>query len=134
MTYILKVSPELIEKFVEESDTQTAVDEEGCAEAFDANFEVNDKVIHGLFLDEVFVYINSKNKINYSIEDKTFSITTLNSNYALLGYLSSTNQIFLMNKAFQLIAYNFPLSFVTYQMAILKKEFQTAEKVRLYIN
>lgn len=80
-------------------------------------------------MDEVFVYVNSKNKLNYAIEDKVFSITTLNNNYLLLGYLAGTNRIYLMDKSYNLISYSFPASFVNYQMAILKHDFQTAEKV-----
>jgi coatomer subunit beta' len=73
--------------------------------------------------------VNNKSKLNYAIEDKVFSITTLNSNYLLLGYLASTNRIYLMDKSYNLISYSFPASFVNYQMAILKKNFQSADKV-----
>lgn len=95
------------------------------------SFEINDKISNAIFIDEVFIFLNNKNKINYAIEDKIFSITTLNNNYSLLGYLSSINRILLMNKSFQLISYNFPLSFINYQVAILKRDFQSAEKVEL---
>ena len=80
-------------------------------------------------MDDVFIYVNNKSKLNYAIEDKVFSITTLNSNYLLLGYLASTNRIYLMDKSYNLISYSFPASFVNYQMAILKKNFQSADKV-----
>ena len=73
--------------------------------------------------------MNTKNKINYAIEDKIFPITTLNNNYSLLGYLPSINKILLINKSFQLVSYNFPQSFINYQVAILKKDFETASKV-----
>jgi len=128
ITYILKCNNQIIGKYIEENEGKTAADE-GCAEGFEAYCEINDKVIGGFFLDEVFVYVNNKNKLNYAIEDKIFSITTLNNNYLLLGYLASSNKIYLMDKSYNLISYSFPASFVNYQMAILKKEFQKAEKV-----
>ena len=34
-----------------------------------------------------------------------------------------------MNKSFQLVTYTFPLSFVNYQLAILKQDFSQAEKI-----
>lgn len=122
----------MIRDYVENNDGG-ANDEEGCEEGFLPDFEVSDRILTGFFLDEVFVFLNNKNKINYVIDDKVFSITTLNSNYYLLGYMQSINKIMLMNKQFQLISYTFPLSFVNYQMAILKGNFDQAEKVLIEI-
>ena len=130
VTYILKSFPEKIEHYVENNDNESNdIEDEGCEEAFEAFFEINDHVVNGLFVDEVFIFINNKNKINYAIEDRIFSITTLNSNYALQGYLPASNKLYLMNKNFSLVSYTFPLSFVTYQMAILKKDFILADKI-----
>lgn len=129
VTYILKAFPNVIDKYIEDSENENNSDEEGCEEAFEAYFEINDRISNGLFIDDVFIYVNNKNKINYALEDKIFSITTLNSNYSLQGYLPSSNKIYLMNKGFQLISYTFPQSFVNYQMAILKKDFNSAEKI-----
>jgi coatomer subunit beta' len=129
VTYILKVFPEKVNQYIEENENSNN-DDEGCIDGFDAAFEINDKIINAIFNDEVFIFLNSKNKINYAIEDKIFSITTLNNNFSLLGYLNSLNRLFLMNKQFQLITYSFPLSFISYQMAILKKDFEAANKVK----
>ena len=74
-----------------------------------------------------------KNKISYTINDKVFNITTLSNRYFLLGYLESTNKIYLINKDLQLISYTFPYSFVKYQMAILDKDFTEAEKLLIKI-
>jgi len=132
VTYILNVYSEKIEKYVEELESSMInkeSDDVGCEEGFEPNYEITDKIVSGLFVDEVFLYLNNKNKINYAIEDKIFPVTTLNSNYFLLGYLPSSNKIYLMNKSFNLIAYTFPLSFVNYQVAIMKKKFELAEKL-----
>jgi len=42
--------------------------------------EINDKIVSGIWLEEVFIFINHKNKINYSIENQIFPISTLNKN------------------------------------------------------
>jgi coatomer subunit beta' len=127
-TYILKVYPDKIHQYIEENENAN-IEDEGCVDGFEACFEINDKIINGLFNEDVFIFLNSKNKINYSLEDRVFSITTLNNNFSLLGYLSSLNKLFLMNKQFQLVSYSFPLSFINYQMAILKKDFEAASKI-----
>ena len=133
VTYILKVFPEKIHQYIEDNENNGNIDEEGCVDGFDIIYEINDKIVNAIFIDEILIFLNTKNKINYAIEDKVFSITTLNNNYSLLGYLPSINKILLMNKSFQLISYNFPQSFINYQVAILKKDFETASKV-IYIN
>lgn len=55
-------------------------------------------------------------------------------NYYLLGYYQPVNKIYLMDKAFRLISYTLPLSFVNYQMAILKKDYERADKVNILNN
>jgi len=47
-----------------------------------------------------------------------------------LGYLASTNRLYLMDKSYNLISYSFPASFINYQMAVLKKDFLNADKVK----
>ncbi len=130
ITYILKCNNSIIEKYIEENEGKSQIDE-GCVEGFETYCEINDKVVGGLFVDDVFIYTNTKNKLNYAIEEKIFSITTLNNNYLLLGYLSSNNRIYLMDKSYNVISYGFPASFINYQMAILKKDFTNAKKVML---
>lgn len=103
--------------------------DDGCEEGFEVLCEINDIATGGFFIDEIFVYVNNKNKLNYAIGDKIFSITTLNGNFMLLGYLSSLNRIYLMDKSNNVISYSFPLSFVNYQLKILKKDFSGAKKV-----
>ena len=127
----MKCNNWIIEKYIEENEGKINI-EEGCVDGFETFYEINDKVISGFFIDEVFIYVNNKNKLNYTIEDKNFSITSLNSNYMLLGYLTTTNRIYLMDKSYNIISYGFPLCFVNYQMAILKKDFPTAKKVKFF--
>ena len=91
--------------------------------------EVNDSATGGFFIDEVFIFVNSKGKLNYAIEDKIFPITTLNGNFMILGYLNSTNRIYLMDKSYNVISFSFPISFVNYQMRIIKGDFEGAKKV-----
>ena len=130
ITYILKSNNSIIEKYIEENEGKSSI-EEGCVNGFETYCEINDRIVSGFFLDEeIFVYVNNKNKLNYAIEDKIFSITTLNTNYLLLGYLSATNRIYLMDKQYNLISYGFPASFINYQVAVLKKDFTNAKKVK----
>ena len=127
--YILEVNYDKIEEYIEKISDGEKGEVDGCEEGFGESFEVDGKIINGFFIDDVFVFENSKNKISYTINDKIFNITTLSSRFFLLGYLESTNKLYLMNKNFQLISYTFPYDFIKYQMAILDKNFEKAQKI-----
>ena len=129
-TYILKVNFTAIEEYIDKMvDGNTKGDESGCEDSFEIDYDINESIITGFFINEVFVYQNMKNKVNYAINEKIFPITTLSTNYYLLGYLQVTNRIYLMNKSNQLISYKFPYSFIQYQIAILEKDFEKANKL-----
>ena len=127
--YILEVNYDKIEEYIEKVVDGEKADIDGCEEAFGDAFDIDGKILNGFFVDDVFIFENSKNKISYTINDKIFNITTLSNRFFLLGYLESTNKIYLMNKNFQLISYSFPYSFIKYQLAIVEKDFEEAEKI-----
>jgi len=127
--YILEVNYNKIEEYISRIEEGEGGDVDGCEEAFGESFDVDGKILNGFFIDDIFVFENSKNKISYTINDKVFNITTLSNRYFLLGYLESTNKLYLINKDLQLISYSFPHAFIKYQMAILDKDFDTAEKL-----
>lgn len=77
ITYILKVFPQKIATYLENYDSGNKDVEEGCEEGFEIFTEINDKISSGLFIDDVFIYVNSKNKLNYTINNQIFPITTL---------------------------------------------------------
>ena len=130
-TYILKFNEKKVEEYVEKAVNIESEEEldEGCQEAFEIFFEISEVLVTGCWFEDVFIYITNKNKLNYTIEDKIFSITTLNGNYYLLGYYQTHNKLLFMSKRYQLISYVFPISFVYYQTCILKQKYSEAEKV-----
>lgn len=84
MTYILNVNTEAIDSYIEEAiegNANAKAADEGCEDSFEPNYEINEKVVNGFFIDDVFVFQNAKHKINYSINDRIFSITTLSSKF-----------------------------------------------------
>ncbi|MCQ2819765.1 MAG: coatomer subunit beta' [archaeon] len=129
-TFILKVKFNIIEEYIENAaEGNIKTDEDGCEESFDVFYDINENITNGFFVDEIFVYQTAKNKINYSVNDKVFPITTLSSKYFLLGYLPSSNHIYLINKNFQIISYTLPLSFLEYEMAIIRKDYEKAKEI-----
>ena len=126
-TFILEVNVSEIERYIDTIVEGGKADENGCEGSFGEAYDINERIINGFFINEVFVYQNEKNKINYSINEKVFSITTLANKFFLLGYLQSKERIYLINKNFEIISYALPLSFINYQIAILEKDFDKAD-------
>ena len=105
--FILEVRFNMIEEYIEKVVDGESGDVDGCLDSFGDSFDVDGKILNGFFIDDIFVFENSKNKISYTISDKVFNITTLSNRYFLLGYLESTNKLYLINKDLQLISYTF---------------------------
>ena len=127
-TYILKVNVDVIEKYIEsviEGDVVSPGDD-GCENSFEVYYSINDRIINGFFVEDVFIYQTSKHKINYALNDKTFQITTLGSKYYLIGYLPTLDRLFLINKQFQLISFKLPYAFIQYQIAIVNNNLAKA--------
>lgn len=128
VTFILNFNNKEVEKYIESitNDEEEAENDDGCEEAFDPVHEINETLISGIWYDDVFIYHTSKNKLNYLIETQSFSITTLNSSFTMLGFYQASGKIFFMTKSFQLMGVNFPISFINYQGLILKKDYAKA--------
>lgn len=81
ITYVLKVFPQKVATYIENYESNSKKeDDEGCEEGFEIFNEINDKIVSGLFIDDVFIFVNSKNKVNYIINNQIFPITTLEKN------------------------------------------------------
>ncbi len=128
VTFILNFNNKEVEKYIEviTNEEDQVENDDGCEEAFDPVHEINETIISGLWYDEVFIYHTSKNKLNYLIDTQSFSITTLNSTYTMLGFYQASGKIFFMTKSFQLMGVNFPISFINYQGLIIKKDYEKA--------
>lgn len=128
-TYILKLNSNKVNDFIEKVNSQESGEfEEGCEDSFEMIFEIKDVIVSGLWFEDVFIFINNKNKLCYSIENQIFPIMNILPNYFLLGYYQNANRLLFMSKNFNLISYFFPISFVYYQASILKKNFVEADK------
>jgi len=138
VTYVLQCNEKDIEDYIEKvvnSNEEAEEDfEDGCESAFEVYLEIKENIVSGLWYENVFIYLNNKNKLNYTIKDQIFSITTLNGNYYLLGFYTNSNRLYFMSKTFQLISYYFPISFINYQSNILKEDYDTAEKVSFFVH
>ncbi|XP_022090255.1 coatomer subunit beta'-like [Acanthaster planci] len=124
--FILKYSSEAVAKAQE---TNEGVTEDGVEEAFDVVGEIEEIVKTGLWVGDCFIYTNSLNRLNYYVGGEIVTISHLDRVMYLLGYIAKDNRLYLGDKELNIISYSVLLSVLEYQTAVMRRDFETADKV-----
>lgn len=120
---------------VDTATIQTAVDakqglgEDGLEEAFDVLSEVHEQVKTGLWVGDCFIYTNSVNRINYYVGGEIVTISHLDRTMYLLGYVAKDNRLYLGDKELNVTSFSLLLSVLEYQTAVMRSDFDTADRV-----
>ncbi|KAG8252323.1 Coatomer subunit beta', variant 2 [Homalodisca vitripennis] len=106
-----------------------AVTQDGIEEAFDVLGEVHESVRTGLWVGDCFIYTNSVNRINYYVGGEIVTVSHLDRTMYLLGYVAKDNRLYLGDKELNIVSYSLLLSVLEYQTAVMRGDFETADKV-----
>ncbi|KAL1116678.1 hypothetical protein AAG570_005150 [Ranatra chinensis] len=114
-------------------DAQAAVTQErtpdGVESAFDVLGEVNDSVRTGLWVGDCFIYTNTVGRINYYVGGEIVTVAHLDTTMYLLGYVARQNLLYLTDKHHNIVCYTLLLSVLEYQTAVMRGDFETANRV-----
>ncbi|KAL4717592.1 hypothetical protein ACJJTC_000741 [Scirpophaga incertulas] len=124
--YILKYNPAVVTKARE---TNTNITEDGIDDAFEVVGEVNETVKTGLWVGDCFIYTNSLNRINYYVGGEIVTISHLDHTMYILGYVAKENRLYLNDKELNIVSYSVLLSVLEYQTAVMRADFETADRV-----
>ena len=124
--FILKYSPEAIENAKGNPD---AVTEDGIEDAFDVVGEIEETVRTGCWVGDCFIYTNSVNRLNYYVGGEIVTIAHLDRVMYLLGYIPKDNRLYLGDKELNVVSFSLLLSVLEYQTAVMRRDFDTADKV-----
>merc|ERR1712079_509643 len=124
--FILKYQPEVVASAAENPDK---VSEDGIEDAFDVIGEVSETVKTGLWVGDCFIYTNSVNRLNYYVGGEIVTVSHLERPLYLLGYNTEMNRLVLCDKELNIVSYNLNLSILEYQTAVMRQDFETADKV-----
>eukprot|EP00744_Colponema_vietnamica_P001875 GILI01003044.1.p1 GENE.GILI01003044.1~~GILI01003044.1.p1 ORF type:complete len:1825 (-),score=764.15 GILI01003044.1:251-5320(-) len=117
------------------SNVQAALDsgrplpEDGIEEAFDLLHEISDKISTCLWVGDCFVYTTPAGKLNYCVGGEVFTLAHLDRPMSLLGYIPQHNRVYLIDKEFNVVSYQLLLAVVEYQTAIVRKDFEAANRL-----
>ncbi|XP_070562089.1 coatomer subunit beta'-like [Ptychodera flava] len=124
--FILKYSTEAVSKAQE---TKEGVTEDGIEDAFDVVGEIQECVKTGLWVGDCFIYTNSVNRLNYYVGGEIVTISHMDRVMYLLGYIPRDNRLYLGDKELNVVSYELLLSVLEYQTAVMRRDFETADKV-----
>lgn len=110
-------------------ETKEDISEDGVETAFDVLGEVQEFVKTGLWAGDCFIYTNGVNRLNYYVGGEIVTISHLDRTMYLLGYIPADNRLYLGDKELNVISFQLLLSVLEYQTAVMRKDFDTADKV-----
>lgn len=124
--FILKHSADAVTRARE---TKEGITEDGIEDAFDVLGEVPETVKTGLWVGDCFIYTNGVNRLNYYVGGEIVTISHLDRTMYLLGYIPKDNRLYLGDKELNVVSYSLLLSVLEYQTAVMRRDFETADKV-----
>uniref|UniRef100_A0A336LNK6 Coatomer subunit beta' n=1 Tax=Culicoides sonorensis TaxID=179676 RepID=A0A336LNK6_CULSO len=124
--FILSVNTEMVQAAIE---AKQPLGDDGLEEAFDVLGEVNEVVKTGLWVGDCFIYTNAVNRINYYVGGEIVTISHLDRTMYLLGYVPKDNRLYLGDKELNVTSFSLQLSVLEYQTAVMRRDFETADRV-----
>jgi len=124
--FILKYNTAALEAATEQPDLVT---EDGIETAFDVVGEIEESVKTGCWVGDCFIYTNGVNRLNYYVGGEIVTIAHLDRVMYLLGYIPKDNRLYLGDKELNVVSFSLLLSVLEYQTAVMRRDFETADKV-----
>ena len=124
--FILKYSADAV---AQAQETKEGISEDGIDDAFDVLGEVQEIVKTGFWVGDCFIYTNGVNRLNYYVGGEIVTISHLDRTMYLLGYIPADNRLYLGDKELNVVSFQLLLSVLEYQTAVMRRDFETADKV-----
>lgn len=124
--FILRIDIGLIQQVLE---LKAKIEDDGIESAFDVLGEVNETVKTGLWVGDCFIYTNSVNRIQYYVGGEIVTVSHLDRTMYLLGYVPKENRLYLGDKELNITSYSLLLSVLEYQTAVMRRDFEVADRV-----
>lgn len=124
--YILKYQKDVVTQFF---NSGAEPDEEGIEDSFEILHEIPERVRTAYWVGDCFIYTNSNNRLNYCVGGETVTLSHLDRNMYLLGYIPRDNRLYLIDKALSVVSYTLHLTIVNYQTAVLRGDLALANEI-----
>jgi len=125
--FVLRYSADAVVKAMETKEGLT--EDAGIETAFELLSEVQESVKTGLWVGDCFIYTNGVNRLNYYVGGEIVTVAHLDRVMYLLGYIPKDNRLYLGDKELNVVSYGLQLSVLEYQTAVMRRDFETADRV-----
>uniref|UniRef100_F1KTB4 Beta'-coat protein n=1 Tax=Ascaris suum TaxID=6253 RepID=F1KTB4_ASCSU len=122
--YILKYNREAVENA-----NPAEVTADGIEDAFDVIGEQQENVKTAIWVGDCFIFTTNLNRLNYYVGGEIVTIAHLDRPLYLLGYMPKESRLYLCDKDHNFVSYRLLLSVLEYQTAVMRRDFDTADKV-----
>eukprot|EP01012_Entosiphon_sulcatum_P011223 TRINITY_DN1674_c0_g1_i1.p1 TRINITY_DN1674_c0_g1~~TRINITY_DN1674_c0_g1_i1.p1 ORF type:complete len:960 (-),score=214.18 TRINITY_DN1674_c0_g1_i1:111-2699(-) len=126
--FVLRYNRDLVQQHF---DSGAPLPEDGIEDAFELLEEVDDRVRHGSWIGDCFLYTNRNQRLNYYIGAERCTLAVLDRHMNLLGYVPKENRVFLVDKERNIVSYQMDMSVIEYQTAIVRGDLEGAQKIIL---
>ncbi|CAG2256646.1 COPB2 [Mytilus edulis] len=126
--FILKYNQEAVDN-ARSSGSKEDITEDGIEDAFEVIGEIEETVKTGIWVGDCFIYTNSVNRLNYYVGGEIVTVAHLDRVMYLLGYIPKDNRLYLGDKELNIVSFSLLLSVLEYQTAVMRRDFETADKV-----
>jgi len=117
-------------KVDESKENPELITEDGITDVFSEDInEFEESVRTGLWVGDCFIYTNSVNRLNYYVGGEIVTVAHLDRTLYILGYIPNDNRLYLGDKELTIVSYSLLLSVLEYQTAVMRQDFETADKV-----
>jgi len=93
--FILRYNKDVVARMI---DSGIEAGDEGIEDAFELLSETNERVRTAQWAGDCFVYTNAANRLNYCVGGEIFTISHLDRQMYLLGYVPQHNRLYLADK------------------------------------
>jgi coatomer subunit beta' len=103
--------------------------EEGVNGSFELVYTINESVRTGQWIGECFLYTNGAGKLNYIVGGEVMTLCHLDHHMYLLGFVPKEDRVFLIDKSYNVVSYRLLMSVLSYQTAVVRKDFVSANSL-----
>jgi len=121
--YVLRLNKTLIDKYLEQG---IDVGDQGIDGSFTVEKTISEQVKSGTFVGDCFIYTNANGRLNYFIGGESITLSHMDKEYYVLGYLPKENRVYLMDRQYSIVSFSLLLSVLIFQTAIVRGDMETA--------
>ncbi|KAG7817519.1 hypothetical protein KL928_003418 [Ogataea angusta] len=115
--------------FQEHLNNGTTDPQEGCEDCFEVLYDVQDQIVSGQWVGDVFIYTSSSNRLNYLVGGSINNLAHFDKTMYLLGYLPRDNKVYVADKDINIVSYHLSLSVLEFQTVVLRGDLDQADEL-----